>query len=307
MPVSVGWNWIGYLPQQGLSVDDALASLNPLNGDIIKSQTSFAQYVAGIGWLGNLNFMSSPNGYLLNISNAGDLIYPASLVGEEEEEQFAPGLVEGRSPGNYWEVVPQQYEHSMNMVGIVIDADDLNLLQEMDEVGAFVNGEVRGSSKPIYIPAFDAYYLFLTVFANEEGEEVQFRFYDATQNEIFELEQSFIFSSNRIIGTVDIPQELTLSVISSMGEQSNTPYSFDIFPNPTSGNVYLRFSSEQQQEVSITVRDVLGRQIDFIEVHTIEGRNILEWSPREDLANGLYFFSLQQGQQLQTKALELIR
>ncbi|WP_282773557.1 LamG domain-containing protein, partial [Phaeodactylibacter xiamenensis] len=71
IPLSAGWNWIGYLPQQGLPVNQALASLSPLNGDIIKSQAGFAQYVAGVGWVGNLDFMSSPNGYLINLGEAG--------------------------------------------------------------------------------------------------------------------------------------------------------------------------------------------------------------------------------------------
>ena len=52
-----GWNWIGYLPQQAMPVNEALASLSPLNGDVIKGQVGFAQYVAGVGWVGNLNFM----------------------------------------------------------------------------------------------------------------------------------------------------------------------------------------------------------------------------------------------------------
>jgi len=52
IPLNTGWNWIGFLPQIGLPIDAALASLNPQNGDVIKSQVSFAVYVAGAGWIG---------------------------------------------------------------------------------------------------------------------------------------------------------------------------------------------------------------------------------------------------------------
>ncbi|MCR9055234.1 MAG: LamG domain-containing protein, partial [bacterium] len=85
MSLSAGWNWIGYLPQAGMPVNQALASLSPLNGDIIKSQAGFAQYVAGVGWVGNLDFLSSPNGYLINLSEAGTLTYPESFNGPNEE------------------------------------------------------------------------------------------------------------------------------------------------------------------------------------------------------------------------------
>lgn len=47
-----GWNWIGYLPTQRQSIGDALSSLSPQNGDIIKSQLHFAQYLTGVGWVG---------------------------------------------------------------------------------------------------------------------------------------------------------------------------------------------------------------------------------------------------------------
>ena len=40
IPLVSGWNWIGYLPQYGLPVTEALQSLSPVNGDIIKSQIS---------------------------------------------------------------------------------------------------------------------------------------------------------------------------------------------------------------------------------------------------------------------------
>ena len=76
IPLVSGWNWIGYIPQAGLPVTEALASISPLNGDLIKSQISFAQYVAGLGWVGNLKFLNAPNGYLLKTSNIDTLIYP---------------------------------------------------------------------------------------------------------------------------------------------------------------------------------------------------------------------------------------
>ena len=69
--ISPGWNWVGYIPSTGMTVTQAFKDLTPLNGDIIKSQTLFAQYVAGIGWIGNLSFLEPLKGYLLKISNSG--------------------------------------------------------------------------------------------------------------------------------------------------------------------------------------------------------------------------------------------
>ena len=43
---------------------------------------------------------------------------------------------------------------------------------------AFVNGELRGADRVIYVPELDRYYIFLTVFADRDNEEVTFKWYD---------------------------------------------------------------------------------------------------------------------------------
>ena len=119
IPIHVGWNWIGYLPQQGAHVNDALSSLTPLTGDIIKNQNSFAQYVAGVGWVGSLNYMEAPNGYLLKSSTAG-------VINMHEPDITVTGLTAGNtgttSQGEeeeatvrttVWTVNPAEFEHSM--------------------------------------------------------------------------------------------------------------------------------------------------------------------------------------------------
>jgi hypothetical protein len=74
-----GWNWLGYLPQRPYPVDHALQNLEPApsEGDIIKSQTAFAQYVnEKVGWLGSLETLRPGRGYFLNLSEAATMAYP---------------------------------------------------------------------------------------------------------------------------------------------------------------------------------------------------------------------------------------
>ena len=302
IPILEGWNWIGYLPQQGLSVDDALSSLLPLNGDIVKGQAGFAQYITGIGWFGNLNFMSSPNGYKLKISNAGTLTYPSSFSGNEA----ALRNVDAKSRGNYWEVIPQQYEHSMNMIAVVSNEGQF-LLDEGDEVGAFVSGQVRGSNKPIYIEAFDSYLLFLTLYANEEGEIIELKYYDASTGEVFVIAEQFTFVTNSILGTVDIPQQLHLQSIDTNVEQLTSSANFELFPNPASGTVYLSFWATEKQQVKLAITNVLGQVIEYITLDAHTGRNVLEWSVPANVANGLYNITLMGRQSSETQMLEIQR
>ncbi|MEK7257659.1 MAG: hypothetical protein AAB316_23080, partial [Bacteroidota bacterium] len=176
IPIAAGWNWIPFLPNEALSPDEALASLTPLNGDIVKSQTAFAQFVAGFGWIGNLDFLASPNGYLLKISNPGVLTYPATFTGGGgSEERGAPfrkfqtfGKV-GTTTNGLWSVDPSQFEHSMNLIAVV---GEENLLAEGDVVGAFAGDEVRGGNEAIWVEPMQNWLVFLTVYANGESEEI---------------------------------------------------------------------------------------------------------------------------------------
>lgn len=64
-----GWNWIGYLPWTEMTINVALANLNPSDGDILKSQSSFCAFNASAGlWEGALNTLTPGSGliYLRN-------------------------------------------------------------------------------------------------------------------------------------------------------------------------------------------------------------------------------------------------
>jgi hypothetical protein len=107
IPVSAGWNWVGYVPNYALPVSVALGGLTPLNGDIIKGQTAFAQYIAGFGWLGSLQFLEPPKGYQLKISNPGTITYPANFTDPDTLELYAQGG---------WKWLTLKYSHAVSNI-----------------------------------------------------------------------------------------------------------------------------------------------------------------------------------------------
>ena len=74
-----GWNWIGYYGRQVASVKDALAGLNPENGDILKGQSGVAYY-DDYEWAGSLPIMEPGIGYMLKSTTARQFSYPAVTV-----------------------------------------------------------------------------------------------------------------------------------------------------------------------------------------------------------------------------------
>jgi hypothetical protein len=205
------WNWLGYVPSTGMTVTQALRGLTPLNGDIIKSQTLFAQYVAGTGWIGNLNFLEPLKGYMLRISNAGTLQYQTggtngarlgdlfsksgrSELGEPsdadllaQEEQEAPMTYEFT-----------KYQSNMNLIGkvigIAIDPDD--------ELRAYIDGKLVGVNKSISNLSNK---LFFQTIYHEDELTVTFKLFKADRNKEYELNRNVQFKADALIGLVEEP------------------------------------------------------------------------------------------------------
>lgn len=105
-----------------------------------------------------------------------------------------------------WIVDPTAFDYSMNIVGrISIDgvfSDDV-----YDNVAAFSNGELRGSSYLVYNEAYQEYFVFLTVYSNSpSGDPIDFSIWDATQGKILQSSvnsnSSITFLENDVLGAL---------------------------------------------------------------------------------------------------------
>lgn len=162
--IQPGWNWIAYNSMQTSSVADALAGIDPQNGDVIKGQRGFAMY-DGYEWNGSLNALMPGQGYMLQSATAGNrtLDYPtlsttstygASKKGESSAEvtEFASGVFTPidyhRFPGNMCIVAAITWEDEPAIgyeVGVFDDTDCRNVQISNDEGLAYftVPGEEK--------------------------------------------------------------------------------------------------------------------------------------------------------------------
>ena len=204
-PITIksGWNWIGYVPSTGMTVTQALAGLTPLNGNIIKSQTLFAQYVAGVGWIGNLNFMEPLKGYLLNISNGGKLTYPTPITNAAPLKGDVNSFSEANLAQQALQEAPMtfdftQYNSTMNLIGkvngIEITADD--------ELRAYIDGTLVGVNKSILNGKSR---LFFETIYHDDEQNVRFKLYKADRGKEFELNRTVQFQAETLAGLVTEP------------------------------------------------------------------------------------------------------
>ena len=98
LTIRKGWNWIGYLPLQTMSVADALADIEPQSGDLLKSKTAFTVY-DGAQWVGTLTRMTPGEGYmyLSHAPGSFDFHYPETISLTAKRSNSVSGLTAKRS------------------------------------------------------------------------------------------------------------------------------------------------------------------------------------------------------------------
>lgn len=97
-----GWSWISLnLNLSEPAINRTLSSLNPSAGDIIKSQTEFAQYTNELGWVGTLSTMNTKTMYQVNVSDENLLEYAGIAVDIETD------FIETKSGWNWISFLPQ--------------------------------------------------------------------------------------------------------------------------------------------------------------------------------------------------------
>jgi hypothetical protein len=251
--------------------------------------------------------MDAPNGYLIKLSNSGVLTYPANNVvapSPEVEARSGPAPI-----SSYWTVDPTQFEQSMTLIGMISD-NGHNITGQNYELGAFVNGQVRGASTALYVEPIHAYVFFLTIYANQSGELLNFKLYDGANN-VSNLTETIYFAADAQIGTIDSPQPFTLATSGTETAISHfIPY-FEVQPNPFNERTYFQFSAEKAGEATFMVSDALGAIQARVRVDARAGLNRFAWDGRSEsgapLPNGMYFVRLELDGKISGKKVEIQR
>ncbi len=306
VPISIGagWNWIGYIPNFKLTVNDALASIPKQAGDIIKSQSAFAQYVnSTIGWVGSLTHLNPLSGYMLKTASPGTIIFPNSGFTED------PIVSRGAPPlPQVWSVDPTQYEHNMTLIGM-FQYNDTNATMEDMELGAFVGEQIRGAAQAVYIESLDAYMFFLTSYANTIGEQFHFKLYDPATDEMLDLTEQMAFSPNLHQGSIATPLPFTLQTTGTV--EAKEAQMFDVSPNPFRDETVCRFVLKHDQDISMSISDLNGVEVHHTRIFAQAGYNTLTWNGRSQsgvgLSSGVYIVRLKTDQGILSRKVVLQR
>ena len=327
IPVVGGWNWISYLPQDTLAVATALGQLDSdlQSGDMVKSQTAFAQWVStgpdpGEGeWYGTLDSLYPGMGYKLYLETAPlseEFSYPASSpappwAGTNEEQEQSAQIAEAE-PG--WSIDQRAYQYNMT-VAAVLEIEGDQCRSDNDLIAAFVDGECRGMAQPIYLSAMDRYVAFLMIYSNlVSGETVEFQAFVPGVRAVYNVAEAITYEADGSVGSIGKPLILSTEGIAfEVTDNIPTRYSLSQnYPNPFNPMTTIEYGLPEQSHATIEVFNVLGQRVRTL-VSTIQpaGRHRVVWDGKDhqgkDVGSGIYFYRLQAGAFSESKKMVILK
>lgn len=207
--IHTGWNWIGYLPQQTMSVNDALADMEPVAGDLIKSKTAFAVY-DGAQWVGTLNRMTPGEGYMYQ-SHATEPFtfrYPGASVVKANDERLLAKVHSRSDLDDGWAFVPVTDPYSGNMAVVARVMNGEQIVHGL-EVGIFAGEECRGAATEEFVNDQASGYWFITV-AGDEPTPLTIKVHDRVSQQITVVEQALQYTDDATLGTLAEPYIIQL-------------------------------------------------------------------------------------------------
>ena len=246
-----GWNHIGYVSSVEMSVNDALTNITAQQGDMVKSQKSYANYYEGYGWYGSLNTVKPGDG-LMYKSTSDDAITFTYPVADDTRDMKA-NLT---GDNNHW--VPNVYSYPNNMtVMAVVEMNGEELASDNYELAAFVDGECRGSIQLIYAEPLNRYVAFMTVSGDEVANMTFGLFNIATGEESFSTTIAS-YSNDAMLGNPGEP------FVVSFNNMNND---MTIYPNPVNKGEQVRImTASGDQKVVVEIINALGK---IVSVETV--------------------------------------
>ncbi len=262
------WNWISFLGQDNMDINEALASLQPSAGDIIKSQHSFAIYDPALKWIGNLEYLQPGEGYMIKVATDQELVFPESglITGRPEDLKKTNDL------NAKWDLNVHSFSENMSLICALDVTSNIDLSNS--ELVAYYRGDVVGVSKPIFNSETQEHLFMLTINGDPEYEQVYFKLWE--EEESYLIQEQVEFLPNYSIGQVNDPAILTEI-------ESNDRVELMAFPNPFNDEVNILIPTLNVERIGLKITSIDGRliltkQFEGIETNYIE----FEWNGRSN-------------------------
>lgn len=241
------WTWIGYPMTSPLTIQTAMSQLEPAANDVLKNQSQSVVFYEGYGWWPN-NFTFTPGcgyKYLSNASENKTFVYTATASKDGDIAE---------TENRFWNNDAHAFAENMSVL-LMAYIEDETLQNDSFEVGAFVNGENRGSARLTYFPPLNRYCALLTV-TGQNGEKVEFGIVDAENNKMsLECFDNVLFEADALIGSLDKPFQARFAELKDIHKEN-----IFVYPNPMDRNSTFSVEVPYGEKITeIVVTNTLGK------------------------------------------------
>ncbi len=237
--IQPNWNWIGYPCRTAQLLSNA--DFQPSDNDIIQSQNDGSTYYDGYGWWPDFTM----------VPGEGYLYY--SYASTEKEMRFTNntrGTVKHEDRERFWSNDVHAFKDNIFIIANAY-LDEEEIRDDKMEIGAFVNGENRGSAKLMYFEPLDRYFTSFTI-SGQKDDLIEFRLVD-TRNGIenTECDTYFTFKPFTTLGNLNSPVELRFG--------TSKKVALNLYPNPIERNQSFSVNLPLgEKALEITIVNELG-------------------------------------------------
>ncbi|MEO9003944.1 MAG: LamG-like jellyroll fold domain-containing protein [Ginsengibacter sp.] len=281
------WNYISYLPQVNMTVEEALADYTASDQDVIKSQTGFTMYSSRNGWVGNLTYLEPGKGYMLyrKVNTNTSFVYP-TIGGSLNIERGSANAGNQFERLNYLQApVANNFSYADNMT-LMAGVEGFSL-RSNDKMLVYAGSELRGEALQIENPFTKTGTFFFNIAGNEQ---VPLSFRIERMGQVVAQADSVVsYRSNSIRGTLEKPVMLQFGL---------TGIGVSVSPNPFRKQVFLKaVLTPGDHEVQMSVYDVSGHSIVVYAKESTSGKYYQKtWDGRNsngwESTAGIYFIHL---------------
>ena len=286
--LQAGWNWLPYVANKNIPIGDALANLNPVDGDLIKSQSLFAIYSStSRAWKGTLTYLNQSEGYMIKVANAQTLTYPSYInkinarsaaqiktIGQKEivingsNANKVKGLNEGVTSTFVLSADYSKFANTMNAV--------VKLPEGFNELYFYNDAhELRGNCKTITVEGQEL--AFITIYGEKAENLTAFI---GSNNRNQQTTKTFKFTSDVLLGTIAKP------ILIELAKQE-----LSIYPNPFHDELKIVLDSKEKGAAKIIIYSITGQTLFDKNFDVNAGTNVLMIQP--DVPTGTYVMSVQ--------------
>ncbi|MBX7242876.1 MAG: T9SS type A sorting domain-containing protein [Bacteroidia bacterium] len=269
-----GWNLIGAPLATVQSIQTVMANTkfsvsaqpdsmtlktDPLPGYDFQNMTAFYKPSQNPQWLTNpssgMDAIRPNFGYWLKVNKNTNLCMSTAACSGTTVLRAGVGQIPAFDEYDIstWKVNPSEYEYNMLITGYVELEGQLQQKSGV-RIAAFTNNTCRGVGNLVFVPELNRYLITLFVYANTEGEEMEFRIYEPQTENYYKHYESVGFEADKLTGDFVTPYRL-----------SNIPpdnlFSVTAYPNPFDRKLIVNILGDQVQDYTVSLCDLMGRTV----------------------------------------------